>query len=254
MYAGEDGVETERSAGGDGEERHTDCGTFKKEKAMKVKDPSRGLYSGKVGGWIYYVRDGRGYVRSLPDPKKYEPSEKQRATNERFRAVQGFYKFFREKVSPDIWSVAAKAEGKMGSNLFFSRNCRCFDGRGTLVDAGAFHFSEGSLAPLTLPEVEPLGGGRFRVRWQPCEEMTTAAATDRLRVGVVRLGLVDRGEQDWQLRGAYWAEEERGARGDGEGEFLVEKWDEVAETHAYLLFERADGLAWSPSRHVALEL
>ena len=142
----------------------------------------------------------------------------------------------------------------MGSNLFFSRNCRCFDGRGTLVDAGAFQFSEGSLAPLTLPEVEPLGGGRFRVRWQPCEEMTTAAATDRLRVGVVRLGLVDRGEQDWQLRGAYWAEEERGARGDGEGEFLVEKWDEVAETHAYLLFERADGLAWSPSRHVALEL
>ena len=72
------------------------------------------------------------------------------------------------------------------------------------------------------------------------------------------LGLTHAGAdyRDDLRRGVAWSVDYwwRGARGDGEGEFLVEKWDEVAETHAYLLFERADGLAWSPSRHVALEL
>ena len=224
---------------------------------MKVIDPTRGLYSGKANGWIYYVMNGKGYARSMPERRgKYEPSEKQRGLNRRFAEVQRMYGFFRESVSPDIWRAAARAEGKNASNLFYSRNYACFDAGGVLVDAPAFVFSEGVLAPPLLPEVEPLGGGRFRATWRTDGELSTAAATDRLRVGVLRVFA----EEDRPRYGTYWAEEADGLRGDGVGTFRVDDWSErlvpegvtAVETHAYLFFEREDGAAWSPSRHVPI--
>ena len=261
LFAGEAGEERERSGNGAGAGRWF-VGRIKRENirikrvTMKIIDESRGLYSGKLHGKIYYVRNGKGYVRSAPEPKdRYVPSEKQAAVNTRFQAVQRLYSFYKDVVSADVWRAAARAEGKMAPNLFFTRNHACFDGRGDLVDPSAFVFSEGVLAPPLLPEVEPLGGGRFRATWRTDGELSTAAATDRLRVGVLRVFTEDR-----QRYGTYWAEEADGLRGDGGGTFRVDDWSErlapegvtAVETRAYLLFEREDGAAWSPSRHVPI--
>ena len=44
---------------------------------MKAINTAAGLYSGKLNGMVYYVRNGKTYVRRAPSPeKKAAPSEK----------------------------------------------------------------------------------------------------------------------------------------------------------------------------------
>lgn len=222
---------------------------------MKVIDGNLGIFSGHVGGLIYYVRNGKCYARTMPRRnKKRKPTERQVGLNKRFAAVQRLYRFYREHVSEEIWRLAGRAEGRMAHNLFYSRNYACFDERGELVDPGGFVFSAGVLLPLQAPRVEALGGNRWRVEWLEAEEGGMASATDRLMVGVVRVVRrwdAGRGEERL-LCGAYLAGEVTGTRGEGSGEFTVGWHGDNEEVCAFAFFARADGSAFSPSRRVDL--
>lgn len=67
---------------------------------MKVKDPHSGLFSGKIGNLVYYVMDGKQYVRRAAIPGKKRKSEVKGVHPEhnkimtRFSIVQSYYSFF----------------------------------------------------------------------------------------------------------------------------------------------------------------
>lgn len=191
---------------------------------------------------IYYVRGGRLYVRRYAIPgkkRKWEVegrSPKQVASSARFGAVQKFYKEYMKQVSPLVWRLVAKREGKMANNLFNATNVNCFDGQGEMVDFKRFRFTEGELC---LPrELQVRGeGNRFRVTWLEERDWSSAARRDVMRVGV----LYDRLERSPRL-----AMEVSGTRGDARGEFVL---DEALGrgAHVYIFFARADDTAFSPS-------
>ena len=209
---------------------------------MKVIDPIKGLYSGKMNGMIFYVMNGRTYVKRAPDPtKKQERTAKQRGVNNRFRATQQAYRVFRAEVSPDIWRMAAQETGKSASNLFHSANCACFDAEGRLADPEGFLFSAGSLLLPREIAVEQLEAGRFRVTWTEERELATAAENDLLQVGVI---------PDGELLTLQPATTVSGRRGDMTGEFTLDA--ETTTKHIYVYFAREDGTAYSPSKHIGI--
>lgn len=217
---------------------------------MKVKDLSQPLISGRMGNLIYYVRNGQQCIRRMEVPGKKPKTERtaqQKKVTGRFAIVQSFYAFFRKYVARDIWQLAAKAEGKMGSNLFNATNCRCFNGEGKLVDFVNFAFSKGSLLlPRELRVERTEGTGRrFRVEWQEEREWVTAAGSDLLRVGVLYDGLP---------LGPRMAVEVSGKRGDGCGEFTLseEEWA-AGGAYVYCFFAREDGSAYSDSQCFRVE-
>lgn len=208
---------------------------------MKITDPAGRMLHGRVGNMIYYSYNGKTYARrvSVTGEKKRSPrSEKQRASSERFYAMQMLYKWFREKVSPDIWRLAAKRAGMMPHNLFHRANHGCIDGEGRMADPMGFRFSDGELLLPWEIAVESLGDGRFRALWVEERDGVTATATDRLLVGVL---------YDTSPMSARLVPGVSGTRGDGQGEFTLDPGQGQA-AHVYLFFEREDGTAYSPSR------
>ena len=191
---------------------------------MKVIDFGKG-FSGMMDGIVYYEMNGKLYARRAPrqrtDKEKAEASAEVKGIHRRFKAIQQLYTFYRRLISPDIWRLAAKAEGKM-------------------VAPENFHFSAGVLQLPRRLAVEPLGGGRYRATWEDEREMATAAATDRLRAGVL---------YDRNTLALHTATEVSGARGAGRGEFALDPSRYDPGAHVYLYFAREDGSAYSPSVH-----
>lgn len=209
---------------------------------MKVIDFGKG-FSGKIGGVVYYEMNGKLYARSAPRQRTREElenvSETVKGINRRFKVIQQLYSLYRKHVSPDIWRLAAKEQGKMAHNLFHSVNCGCLDGAGKMVSPELFRFSEGVLLLPRGLAVEALGGERYRVTWEEEREMTTAAGTDRLQAGVL---------YDSNLLALHTAVETSGRRRDGQGEFRLDA-ERGPKAHVYLYFAREDGTAYSPSQH-----
>ena len=87
---------------------------------MKVIDFGKG-FSGKIGGVVYYEMNGKLYARSAPRQRTREElenvSETVKGINRRFKVIQQLYSLYRKHVSPDIWRLAAKEQGKMAHNL-----------------------------------------------------------------------------------------------------------------------------------------
>ena len=202
---------------------------------------------GKLGNLIFYTRNGKTYVKraQVPGKKRKPRTERQRAVTTRFGIVQELYSYYRKKVSPDIWRIAAKERGRMAPNLFHSANCVCFDGKGEMVKPDLFRFAEGSLQPPSGAAVERLGEGRFRATWMvEAEEWTACAGSDRLMAGVIYTS---------EMPSVCLALEASGRRADGAGEFLL-RTDMGTAAHVYLFFARADGTAYSPSLHFEVEV
>ena len=211
---------------------------------MKVIDPEGKLFSGRVGNMIYYVMNGRTYARRVAVSEK-EPKERtegQRMVTGRFKAVQRLFSLFHNRLSADIWRVAAREEGRRASGLFHSVNCGCVDATGCVVQPSLFRFSVGSLVLPTGVRVESDGGGAYRVEWDAGEEWPTSAATDRLMVGVL---------YGRDMDSPRWAAEVSGCRGDGCGSFRLEERF-GGDAHAYVFFGREDGSAYSPSLYFKL--
>ena len=209
---------------------------------MKVIDFGKG-FSGMMNGMVYYEMNGKLYARNAPRKRTQQEKENTSATvkgiNRRFRAIQQLYSIYRRKVSPDIWRLAAREEGKMAHNLFHSTNCGCLNAEGKMAAPELFQFTAGTLLLPREMAVEALGGGQFRATWTDERELATAAANDRLKVGVFYPSTPT---------GLYWAEEMSGTRGDGCGEFRLDTQSDT-EAHVYLFFAREDGGAYTPSMH-----
>ena len=107
-----------------------------KTKDMEVIDHAGRLYRGRMGNLIYYTVNGRTYVRRAskrPGAPAKPRTEKQKGMARRFAMVQKVYTFYKEKVSAEVWEVAAQATGQRGRNLFCSANSGCYDGTGQMV-------------------------------------------------------------------------------------------------------------------------
>ena len=213
---------------------------------MKVIDFGKG-FSGMMNGMVYYEMNGKLYARNAPRKRTQQEKENTSATvkgiNRRFRAIQQLYSIYRRKVSPDIWRLAAREEGKMAHNLFHSTNCGCLNAEGKMAAPELFQFTAGTLLLPREMAVEALGGGQFRATWAEEREMATAAGTDRLQAGVL---------YDNNLLALHTATEVSGTRGEGQGVFALDP-AKAEGAHVYLYFAREDGTAYSPSTHFHVE-
>lgn len=213
---------------------------------MKVIDFGKG-FSGMMNGVVYYEMNGKLYARNAPRKRTEKEKENASATvkgiNRRFRAIQQLYSIYRRKVSPDIWRLAAREEGKMAHNLFHSTNCGCLNAEGKMAAPELFQFTAGTLLLPREMAVEALGGGQFRATWAEEREMATAAGTDRLQAGVL---------YDNNLLALHTATEVSGTRGEGQGVFALDT-AKAGGAHVYLYFAREDGTAYSPSAHFHVE-
>ena len=213
---------------------------------MKVIDFGKG-FSGMMNGVVYYEMNGKLYARNAPRKRTEKEKENASATvkgiNRRFRAIQQLYSIYRRKVSPDIWRLAAREEGKMAHNLFHSTNCGCLNAEGKMAAPELFQFTAGTLLLPREMAVEALGGGQFRATWAEEREMATAAGTDRLQAGVL---------YDNNLLALHTATEMSGTRGEGQGMFALDT-ERAGGAHVYLYFAREDGTAYSPSAHFHVE-
>ncbi|MDE7074716.1 MAG: hypothetical protein K2O69_06695 [Odoribacter sp.] len=210
---------------------------------MKVTGTGIGLLHGKIGNLVYYVVDGKQYVRRAAIPGKKRKAEAEGAHPEhwklmnRFRGVQGYYAFFKKCVSAEIWRAAGEAEGRRADNLFNRTNSRCFNEEGNLADFATFRFSQGALLLPRHITLEDEGAGRWRVRWEEERAGALVAGTDRLCVGVIHEEHPD---------SPRLLAEVSGVRGDLTGTFELEK--EPGETvHVYCFWGREDGTAFSDS-------
>ncbi|WP_251620946.1 hypothetical protein [Odoribacter lunatus] len=215
---------------------------------MKVRDLNAGLVSGKMGNLIYYVMDGKQYVRRAALPGKKRKSEKEgfhpvhQEQMNRFSIVQAFYSFFRERVCESIWKTAARSAHCRANNLFHRLNSPCFNGAGELVDFTTFRFSYGELLlPRNVNITQE--GDVYRVTWEDERSGTLTAADDKLCVGVIYESLA---------LGPKWVKEVCGQRGDMQGTFRLDNPAEGAK-HIYCFFGREDETAYSESLHFKLE-
>lgn len=212
---------------------------------MKVKDFINGLFQGRQNNLIFYTRGDNMYVRRYAIPGKKRKWEvegrtpKQRAVTTRFKAVQVFYMTFAKQVSPEIWRIVAKAEGRYASNVFFSRNFHNFGDGGEIADFENFTFTDGTLAlPRELKVSRETN--RFTVSWQEERAWKTTASTDKLQVGVI---------YDNDPRIPRLACQVKGVRGELQGEFSLN--EEIGQdAHLYIFFSSEDNSRFSPSQHV----
>lgn len=215
---------------------------------MKVKVAGTGLLSGKIGNMIYYVMDGKQYVRRIGIPGKERKTTKENMTSKqksnltRFGGVQRYYAYFRQHIDATIWKTAGDAAHARAINLFHKTNGHCFDDKGRLVDLATFKFSHGELLlPRNIAVVRD--GDTFRVTWEEERHERNAAPSDRLCVGLV---------YDRYPDSPHLALEVSGTRGDLRGEFRPDK-DYDSPLHIYCFWAREDGSAFSESIHFLAE-
>lgn len=206
------------------------------------------MLSGKVGNMIYYVMNGKQYVRRVGIPGKERKTTKENMTSRqksnltRFGGVQRYYAYFRKHIGEAIWKTAGASLNARAINLFHKTNGHCFDDKGRLVDLATFQFSHGELLLPRNIAVER-DGDLFRVTWEEERHERNAAPTDRLCVGLV---------YDRYPDSPHLALEVSGTRGDLCGEFRPDK-DYDCPLHVYCFWAREDGSAFSESIHFLAE-
>lgn len=223
-------------------------GTNTRETITMAKNLSAFLLSGRIGNLIYYIRNGKQYVRRVAIPGKTRKWEtegrtaKQKTVVGRFAIVQAFYSAYSSMVSPEIWRLVARAEGRTAPNLFNSTNCKCFDGKGQLVDYEKMKFTRGNL--LLPRKIRVTSEGlHCRVTWEEERNWETAAPSDRLCVGVL---------YDANPLGPSLALNVSGCRADLCGDFMLDATMGV-NAHVYCFFAREDGSAFSDSWYARIE-
>ncbi|WP_251621872.1 hypothetical protein [Odoribacter lunatus] len=215
---------------------------------MKIKEAGTGLISGKIGNLIYYVMNGKQYVRRTAIPGKKRKAEvegrnpKHQGLMKRFSGVQSFYAFFKKYVSEEIWQIAGVAEQYRPNNLFNKTNCRCFDEQGNLVDFATFYFSRGEL-PLPRNIKIEKEDNQYQVSWEEEREGGLPSPDDRLCVGII---------YDNRPGAPCLVEKVSGKRGDLKGKFALKK-PYSGTIHAYCFWVKKDGSAYSNSFYVRLE-
>jgi hypothetical protein len=99
--------------------------------------------SGKVGSVVFVLRDGKTYIRSLPERAKNSWSPRQQMHRVRFKAVNDYCAKYKHSLIPQIWNLAG-VPGR-GYHEFLKANMPAFGLDGQLEEVGKLHFSDGKL-------------------------------------------------------------------------------------------------------------
>ena len=99
--------------------------------------------SGKVGSVVFVLRDGKTYIRSLPERAKNTWSPRQQMHRVRFKAVNDYCAKYKHSIIPQIWNLAG-APGR-GYHEFLKANMPAFGPDGQLEEVEKLHFSAGKL-------------------------------------------------------------------------------------------------------------
>lgn len=215
---------------------------------MKIKTPGTGLISGKIGNLIYYVVDGKQYVRRASLPGKVRKWEKQgipakqQGTITRFSMLQSYYSFFKHYVSDEIWKAAGRAEHCRADNLFHKTNYPCLDHEGKFIDLERFSFSRGELLVPRKIALES-DGENCRLTWEEERCGALTGPDDELCVGVIFEARTGR---------PMLLTEVSGKRADCEGSFTLKR-KEAGTVHIYCFWARKDRTAFSESVHFSLD-
>lgn len=142
--------------------------------------------TGKFNNVVFYRRNGKVFIRSLPVRKDQEPSRVQQYCRQRFGDVMAFYQVVKSTPLIRVWRVAAGEGPANSSCLFLKYNLPAFDGSGGVTDYACLHFSVGQ-----LPGMYRLTGrwlqekGEVHLSWEndPC--MEPGREEDRLMAVVV---------------------------------------------------------------------
>ncbi len=99
--------------------------------------------SGKAGGVVFVLRDGKTYIRSIPIRGKNSWSPRQQMHRVRFKAVNDYCIKYKYSLIPQIWNLAG-ARGR-GYHQFLKANMPAFGLDGHLEEVEKLHFSAGKL-------------------------------------------------------------------------------------------------------------
>ncbi|MFC3198271.1 DUF6266 family protein [Parapedobacter deserti] len=127
-----------------------------------------GALHGKVGGLIYYTRNGVSYARSVPKPGAAPPSPAQLAQRLRMKLAMQFL----APLAPVLEKTFKPWNRQVYSGLNWATKQVLQDAVAgeypdLYIDAPRVKVSWGALPRLDKPELSPGGDGRFTLRWIP---------------------------------------------------------------------------------------
>ena len=183
--------------------------------------------SGRLGGMIYYRRNGRQYVRKAPRKPRTE-SALQAEYRMRFSAASGFYRALRKEGLAVLWAKAAEGKRVCGYNLVVARNIGAFDGEGRIADFRLLCPTEGELFfPLGMELRRGTEAGEWLLTWET-ESLFSGKwnVADRLQAVVMR---------DAETYAVKTVDCGGACRGDGEAVLRIpEEWRDYR--HLYCFF------------------
>lgn len=100
----------------------------------KVTGTTDSHLSGKIGDKVYYQLNGVSFVRKVPTIRKEARTQAQLMNQQRFKAINQFYKQFKNTVIPRIWKDAAVRT--TGYRLFLKAISPAFAKDGSISDYG----------------------------------------------------------------------------------------------------------------------
>lgn len=190
--------------------------------------------SGKLNQVVFYQRNGKTYVRSLPIRKNKICSPAQLLNKQRFAAMQQYAKLFKYVIIPQIWNHASKT--LTGKQLFVKTNKSAFDSEGNIPDLKMVQLSTGKLhlpQDITVNRIaeEPT---KVHVSWLPDTGGGEMAYWDELMV-------VASGE------GIYSNIQSTGIKRGETGGSFEPPGLETPISHLFLFFGSLDKRHYSPS-------
>lgn len=135
---------------------------------------------GKIGGVVFYTRNGQTYVRKAPCRKSTSlPGACQPAVN-MFTQASATYRFLPERLW-EVWRVAASGFLMNGRNFFIKMNFHAFPAEGKVPYYELLKFSSGLLPlPLQMQVVADDTGKYCRLQWDTSVALPYTSPEDRL--------------------------------------------------------------------------
>lgn len=151
-----------------------------------IKTNVLGTISGKLDGRIYYVRNGKQYVRQVSQRPATSSTPAQVVQRERIASIAVLYHALKDAGLYAFWQEAAHRLPQTGYNLFVAQNYKIFDCGGLIPD-----FTKIMLTPerLMLPDNLSLiagKGGEWILQWENICRVKKTQSDDRLIVVLMK--------------------------------------------------------------------
>lgn len=151
-----------------------------------IKTNIFGKISGKLDGYIFYVRNGKQCMRRKPQSCLQPLTPAQVAQQERIASLAVFYHAIKDAGLYVFWQRAADQLPQTGYNLLISQNSKIFDVEGRIPD-----FSKLMLTPDSLPlpyniSLQAGTEGEWILQWEDLRWGKKTKRDDRLMVVLMK--------------------------------------------------------------------